>query len=78
MLKFGGCNPYLIGGGTVFCFSINWGYSSQLPNSYFSEGWLNHQPDKWVKKGWLISWLISSEDGNPAMVDDTTEATIKT
>jgi len=25
-------------------FSIYWEWSSQLTNSYFSEGWLNHQP----------------------------------
>ena len=27
-----------------FHFSICWEESSQLTNSYFSEGWLNHQP----------------------------------
>ena len=31
---------------TIFYFSIQLGMSSsQLTNSYFSEGWLNHQPD---------------------------------
>ena len=30
----------------IFYFSICLEYSSQLTNSYFSEGWPNHQPDK--------------------------------
>ena len=44
----------LVGGLDIFYFPIYWESSSQLTNSYFSEGWLNHQPVLFAT--WLV-WL---------------------
>jgi len=46
-------------------FSIYWEESSQLTNSYFSEGWLNHQPEEdWPQRcgqthWWRAVWSLS-------------------
>ena len=40
---------------SIFYLSIQTGRSSsQLTNSYFSEGWLNHQSDLFFR--WLVVW----------------------
>ena len=56
----------LVGGLEHFLFSHILGISSsQLTNSYFSEGWLNHQPEvSWISCGYhhqldtIPEWLV--------------------
>jgi hypothetical protein len=39
-------NNWLVGSNMIFIFHFIYGMSSfPLTNSYFSEGWLNHQPE---------------------------------
>ena len=61
LIKLSNC-PYLVGGDwnmNGLFFYIFGMSSSQLTNSYFSEGWLNHQPDMFVNINWYFAWFAN-------------------
>ena len=46
--------------------------SSQLTSSYFSEGWVYHQPDEVYFRGIIPKWPIEI-DGLPIKIDESNQ-----